>query len=241
MGSPHSVAQPGALTSRRGHPFIQVGKPAPPGVEGCPHVPILAWLGVPSAPPAPHPARPCDVAPRVPMAPSGAAPTRQNLLSPSARCSPCPPTPLGTGWVAPGAAVVGVTPSLSPSAPAPAGFASAPAGVSRDLNAFLSRNAGFLVKSCSSVAVTTLLQLPSRDVFLCCDRDVGRRPPAIGVRGGDGEELPLPRARTRHHPRGDPVGLQLRRGAGGGISTAPAQPWLGLSHPGDSGGARSHK
>lgn len=50
---------------------------------------------------------------------------------------------------------------------------------------------GFLVKSCSSVAVTTLLQLPSRDVFLCCDRDagraLGRQPRAYGCKTGTGQ------------------------------------------------------
>lgn len=149
------------------------------------------------------------------------------------------PHPTGDG-PGPGAAVVGVTPSLRPahSALPPLGLAPASAGVSRDPSIFLSRNTGFLVKSCSSVAVTTLLQFPSRDVFLCCDRDAGRRPPAIGVRSGDGEGLPPRRAGTRCCPRGDLVGLRLWPGAGG-VPMASSQPWLGPGHPGDSGGARS--
>lgn len=113
--------------------------------------------------------------------------------TPHRRVPAVPHVPHPTGdRPGPRAAVVGVTPSLRPahSALPQLGLAPASAGVSREPSIFLSRNTGFLVKSCSSVAVATLLQFPSRDVFLCCDRDAGRRPPAIGVCSGDGEGLP---------------------------------------------------
>lgn len=76
-------------------------------------------------------------------------------------------------------------------------------GTERGLEHLFELEHGFLVKSCSSVAVTTLLQLPSSDVFLCCDRDAGRapgrRPRAYGCSTGrrapitKGRDLPPPR------------------------------------------------
>jgi len=142
------------------------------------------------------------------------SPDPRRTPCPQLKRTQCPRTQAGSG-----AAVVGVTPSLGPadSAPAPLGSASASAGASWDLSVFLSPNAGFLVKSCSSVAVTTLLQFPSRDVFLCCDRDAGRRPPAAGVLGVDGEGL-LPRGAG---PRCCPWETQLGSSSGVGLGRSP--------------------
>lgn len=237
------------------------GSPCPLGPAWSPDIPPCpslhpggragsAWYGGMSPCPHPCPARgpfctpsstPSLSSQRHPRSADGFVRSCPHEASPPiAGSSLCPmsPTPWGTGRD-PGAAVVGVTPSLSAahSAPAPLGFAPASARVSRDLSVFLSRNTGFLVKSCSSVAVTTLLQFPSRDVFLCCDRDAGRQPPTIGVRGRDGKGLLPRRAGTRRCRQRDPAGLWLRHGIGG-VPTARAQPWLGSSHPGDSGGGQ---
>lgn len=99
--------------------------------------------------------------------------------------------------------------SRSASSPAPSSFAPAKRAGTR--GAFLSWNDGFLAKSCSSVAVTTLPQFPSKDVFLCCDRDAGRapgrRPRACGCTTG---------ARGSCHQRPGPVA------APGDTGTAPA-------------------
>ncbi|XP_059726254.1 collagen alpha-1(VII) chain-like [Haemorhous mexicanus] len=81
-------------------------------------------------------------------------------------------------------------------------------GGARALRVFLSPNAGILVKSCSSVAVTTLPQFPSRDVFLCCDRDAGSGRGRLGC-GDNAEGLPLRGAGTRHRPRGHHCGSSV--------------------------------
>lgn len=92
------------------------------------------------------------------------------------RCAPCPQPHQGQAGCPPAWWHLGPSAPWSRSASSPAPSSFAPTKRAGTRSAFLSRNDGFLAKSCSSVAVTTLPQFPSKDVFLCCDRDAGRAP-----------------------------------------------------------------
>lgn len=132
------------------------------------------------------------------------------------RCVPCPQPHQGQAGCPPAWWHLGPSAPWSRSASSPAPSSFAPTKRAGTRSAFLSRNDGFLAKSCSSVAVTTLPQFPSKDVFLCCDRDAGRapgrRPRACGCTTG---------ARGSCHQRPGPGA------APGDTSTAPA---LGQPH-----------